>query len=288
MAFGSGFEFPHSNYYDDDLRELLEKVKIMLDEYNMLVTRFSEIETEFTDMKAQFEVLSKKVDDVYNYIDDVIDERISKEIASIRAEIEAFTAYVNAKLSAFDDAIEATNKYILVVEEQSANYTNAKVEELKLEMLISFNELSERLASEIDRLQKEIEAIGALDVYDPMKGYRVKFEEALIDVFYGLGRIHGLTDAQYAALRLTNDEYAEKHLTNNEYYLRAELRLIDHEKKYSSITGKLEDVSNIDSWQSVTRYGTISNNDYAGLELSNDAYALLNMTNFYYMTQFTG
>ena len=42
MSYTS-FDFPHTHYYDSDLREVLAKLKLLLDDYNKLVNGLAEL-----------------------------------------------------------------------------------------------------------------------------------------------------------------------------------------------------------------------------------------------------
>lgn len=259
------FEFPHTHYHDDDLRELVKIVTQLVNEYNGVFEMYEKLTKEFEAIKSDFTTMSEEF------------KTMQSAFADMSAELNVFEISVREQL----DNVRTS---LAVVFENSKTYTDTKVAIATAEMRDELHDVATAIYSEINRLKNLIVSIETV-VYSPVDGNYVSFATAISQLYYLANFTHGINNAQYAELNLTNAEYAGLLLTNNEYFAKG-ARLLHDNKIYAPTTGEKTDHANAIGLFVTGQLNTITNAFYAEKSLTNAEYEALNMTNYFYMASY--
>lgn len=219
----TNFDFPHTHYYESDLRELIAFYKELQDKYNGLVADIQALKDWKEQHEGEYEELLRRVGVIENEINDfeaeverkfdelsrALDQRFENLSAEIRQELADTITEINRQFNALKADIEA------------------QIEQMKLEI----NELTFELAKAIANFR--IEMVDYLDerfdlfiqslpdyehliVHNPVRGEDTTVQVALDDL-YAMFNVFGLTAAEFDSLKLTCEEFDAKELTAHEF-----------------------------------------------------------------------
>lgn len=258
-------EFPNTNYYDTDLKELICMYKKLLGEYQLLVKGFEE--------------LKNQVDNLYAYVDDEIQKALDKTIQELNAKMKSLEEQISIltnQINTFET--DVNNRFD--IERQR---TDMNISALKSEMLGEIGKLALDVADEIDKLRKEIAEIEISmgKIYNPTSAKQDTIENTIFEVWQA-ARVHALTASQYDALCLTAKEYDDKMLTANTYAVAAQLKLVPL-KVFNPYTGNIDTLQNaINTAAIMGETNPMTASEYANLHLSADAYKAFDITSQQY------
>lgn len=219
----TGFDFPHTHYYDSDLREVLDKLKFLLKEYDGLVADIAELNEWRQTHQGEYEELVRRTTAVENEID-TFEQRVTEMFAeldrAIHEDFEELKAETRAEL---DETIEEFKAmYEQLKREIEIDVANMKYEigqlSLKLRQAITdFRvEMVEYVNERFDLFIQNLPDYEKLIVRNPVTGTQTTVQQALDDL-YGSFNVFGLTARQFDSLELTAQEFDNYGLTAHEF-----------------------------------------------------------------------
>lgn len=219
----TGFDFPHTHYYDSDLREVLDKLKFLLKEYDGLVADIAELNEWRQTHQGEYEELVRRVTAVENEID-TFEQRVTEMFAeldrAIHEDFEELKAETRAEL---DETIEEFKvMYEQLKREIEIDVANMKYEigQLSLELrqaITDFRvEMVEYVNERFDLFIQNLPDYEKLIIRNPVTGLQTTVQQALDDL-YGSFNVFGLTARQFDSLELTAQEFDNYGLTAHEF-----------------------------------------------------------------------
>lgn len=260
MGFAN-FEFPHSSYYDSDLRELIDMYKRLTTDYSTIL--------------STVEQLDNKVSELYNYVDSEIASRLAAALSEINAQIAAINELLNVqeqKITELTDSVNARFDSERAITESEINELRVSVTNEIAQLAIDFGGELAELWDYVNKLQFTMPPI-----YNPVKGYKTDIEQAVRDAWNAL-RVHGYTVARYSAIAPTVDDYSNMAMSATDYATRAQL-IIEPLRVVQPLNGSLTTVGNAVLTAAVigaTDPLTVS--EYAALALTAEEYTAKNVT----------
>ena len=265
-------EFPNSDFYDSDLREIvtyLQTIRKKMDKYDKVIA-------ELLEGLGRLDAIEKDVATLKQCCTEV-----REEINSINSEIDR----MEQDISSLDTVTTDLLLRVGTLEEQVVNvfnYVDARFEELLAIhkedfylLLLKLNQAKAQLQAEIDELNVRLNAIDT-NVYNPWIGRRVTQQENEEYTYNHLAD-ECLTAGEYASLGYSADEYAELGATSNEYqeFGKTKLRF---RWVFSPVYGFRQEINNV--LCSIVNFlaGTMSSEQYASLDLTAEEYAEMQLT----------
>lgn len=278
MSYTS-FDFPHTHFYDSDLRELLGMCKKLMDDYEKLVADINSLNEWRIAHTKDYENLLVKMVELKNDIEQ-FEEDINTEFEQLKEE----------QKKEFDKLINEVNTYLAEVKVEISK----EIERLRIEVndaiaqinsLLQANNEYIRLYVE-NRLQKFIDdlpEILTVMVYNPYRGEVTDIQTVINDI-YSVAAIWGLTALQYDSLGLTASEYDALDLTAQEYdTLGYKLLYKDpNYHMYSPFTGEYVTVQTVIMELAHLHMGGVTAEYYDELELTAEEYDNKELTAFQY------
>lgn len=246
-----------------DFRETLESWRETIEQLQEALTTIDAFDARITRLEEAVEVLNpliNKVEDIEKSIADLYkadsdtNQRIDNIIVNYELVLEEF-ARLQALLPEFLKLAE--------------NYTDREVEKLFIKFKVEINRIDEAI-EELRRLRPE-------ELLNPVRA-TVNDLQKSYDLAYADMRDDALTNEQLGELGLTNNELAALDFTNLNFALHSRT-LLKWDYVFAPISGIKKSVSNALSEVVTFILGTLSNTQYAALDLTNDEYAALNLTN---------
>lgn len=211
MSYTSN-DFPHTHFYDTDLRELISMYKNLTSEYADIVKWMEENYKDYKEILEKTQHLEAEVNKRIEAIAKQI-QHIDEELAKAKAELNSqFQIEVNKLNNQFDTL---TGEVLIKLTDMQIQLNN-------------FNTyLANELAKNNDKVYKHIDVLFTefvnnlpdyedLIVYNPVRGEMTNVQTAINDLYAALN-VFALTALQYDTLGLTADEYDSYHLTAWEY-----------------------------------------------------------------------
>ena len=219
----TGFDFPHTHYYDSDLREVLDKLKFLLKEYDGLVADIAELNEWRQTHQGEYEELVRRVTAVENEIN-TFEQRVTDMFAELdRAIHEDFEELKRETRQELDETIEEFKAmYEQLKREIEIDVANMKYEigQLALELrraITDFRvEMVEYVNEQFDLFIQNLPDYEKLIVRNPVTGTQTTVQQALDDL-YGSFNVFGLTARQFDSLELTAQEFDNYGLTAHEF-----------------------------------------------------------------------
>ena len=204
MSYTS-YDFPHTHFYDSDLRELISMYEKLVNEYdslvawrnqheadyNSLLLRVGKLENEIDTFEAQIESQFEELKEgLENYIFNEIHEALEQlivELGQIRAELVELRNDLTSEILKVNASIRAHDTIL-------RTWVNARLQEF------------------ID----SIPDLTTVNVWNPIKGRITSIQEAVNDL-YTLARPNGLTAGEYDAMQLTAAQYDALDISTFDY-----------------------------------------------------------------------
>ena len=254
-------EFPNTNYYDSDLKELIALYKKLLAEYDTLVSGFEE--------------LKNSVDNLFLYVDDEIAKSLDKTISEVNARMNSIEEEIQVQQERISSLTEEINTRFIAERE----YTNVNIAAAKMDMLGKLSELAIDIGNEIADIRKELSEIEVTmgKINNPTTAEEDTIENTINDVWEA-NRVHSLTAARYDSLCFTAEEYDNKRITANDYAISAELILIPM-KVFNPYTGEIDSLQNaINTSSIIGQTNPITAQEYLDLHITSDEYEAFDIT----------
>lgn len=219
----SSFDFPHTHFYDSDLREVLAKLKFLLDEYDKLVNDIADLNEWREQHQGEYEELVRRVEGIENEIN-TFETRITELFAELdRALHEDFEELKAETEQELDETIEEFKvMYEQLRRQIEIDIANMKYEisQLALELRMAIanfrDEMIEYVDERFDLFIQSLPDYEKLIVRNPVTGTQTTVQQALDDL-YGAFNVFGLTAKQFDSLGLTAQQFDDYGLTAAEF-----------------------------------------------------------------------
>lgn len=223
----SSFDFPNTHYYNSDLREVLAKLKFLLDEYNALVNDIADLKEWRELHEDEYEELLRRVGIIENEItnfESKINQQFNELEISLQNEFEQQKADVKAELA---NALEQFKEMFDQLKVQlESDVANMKIEIRRLESYLAdqIANINQKVIAYVDdRLDDFIQHLPDYEnliVYNPIAGKQTNVQQAINDLYF-MFAIYGITAEQYDSLQLTAAEFDAKEISAKEYDMLA-------------------------------------------------------------------
>lgn len=288
MSF-SNFEFPNTNFYNSDLRELLAMYKKLVTDYDSILEQLNELKTnigsivdEYLDadlgaFKAELlTIINNEIAELENEIrqeqkkleDDMLTFKndISSSVEQLRIDIDDFEARI-------DNRVQTIANQIAQVYINMSEYKHDMAELFELQK----NEL-------VLYIQEHIAQITRLYVINPFTGAYEDVQDVLNDMAKYVTQSYGLTAQEYDDLKLRASEYDAKRITAQNYSSRGILLFFKelYLKMRNPFTGLMDYYDRIIYRLTDLHRGAYTAKEYDNLLLTADAYDALGYSAYEY------
>lgn len=242
MSFGN-FEFPNTNFYNSDLRELIAMYKKLVAEYDTI--------------KAEIDEVTKKIEEFTQYVDEIIDEKINLKLKALTSRVTMLEIEMKQVEEELDNVNLRVDEIVKDIINLGIRIDQVRVE-FKTDIAEVYIELGKYKESIDDIIQIEINKLIAyidehvtkldrLDVVNPITGEYENIQNVLDDIVDALLIGFGLTAKEYDDLELTALQYDKLVITAIQYSVRGYL-LFYRElivRMRSPFTGAIDSYENI-------------------------------------------
>lgn len=229
MSYNSN-DFPHTHFYDTDLRELISMYKHLTSEYAEIVKWMEENYKDYKEILEKTQHLEAEVNKCIEAIAKQ-NQHIDEELAKAKADLDSqFQTEINTLNNQFDTLSGQVLVKLTDMQIQLNNFNDYLVKEL--------TKNNEKVYKHIDVLFTEfvnsLPDYENLIVYNPVRGEMTNVQTAINDL-YAAFNVFGLTALQYDTLGLTATEYDSYHLTAWEYDSMGYIKLGYPDSRYYMI-----------------------------------------------------
>lgn len=242
MSFGNS-EFPNTNFYNSDLRELIAMYKKLVAEYDTI--------------KAEIDEVTKKIEEFTQYVDEIIDEKINLKLKALTSRVTMLEIEMKQVEEELDNVNLRVDEIVKDIINLGIRIDQVRVE-LKTDIAEVYIELGKYKESIDDIIQIEINKLIAyidehvtkldrLDVVNPITREYENIQNVLDDIIDALLSGFGLTAKEYDDLELTALQYDKLVITAIQYSVRGYL-LFYRElivRMRSPFTGAIDSYENI-------------------------------------------
>ena len=242
MSFGNS-EFPNTNFYNSDLRELIAMYKKLVAEYDTI--------------KAEIDEVTKKIEEFTQYVDEIIDEKINLKLKALTSRVTMLEIEMKQVEEELDNVNLRVDEIVKDIINLGIRIDQVRVE-LKTDIAEVYIELGKYKESIDDIIQIEINKLIAyidehvtkldrLDVVNPITREYENIQNVLDDIVDALLSGFGLTAKEYDDLELTALQYDKLLITAIQYSVRGYL-LFYRElivRMRSPFTGAIDSYENI-------------------------------------------
>ena len=275
-------EFPNSDYYNSDLREILRYIRKITDYLKSLDAVIEELKeglARLDAIEANVEMLIAEYGDLSTKLSALIDEVLIIEghLTSLDTSIEQ----IQAEVSVLEVRLDGVYQYI---DDKYAQLEAQYREDFSI-LLNKINQIKVNLESEIEELRRRVNEIDT-SVYNSWMAKVVGPQENQ-DFTYNHLADECLTAEQYLTLGLSASEYATLDISSRDYQEFGKTKT-HFNWVWSPVYGCKQTVHNV--IDSVVNFlcGTLTATAYAGLDLSADDYSALDLTAEEYLKYPTG
>lgn len=275
MAFNH--EYPYTDPYRANADWLLHKVKEFgetldswketidaltealkeLEDYDKRITALENLTADYNQVKARVAALESGLTEAF------------KEIGETNTRIDNITIDYDLVLEELERLASLFKVYL----KEANDYTDLKISKISLDFY-----------SEVLDLQRQIDELRELrpeELINPVRFTKNGLQKSY-NLAYADMRDDALTNSQYAELGLTNSQYAAYGFTNLNFALHSRT-LFKWDYVFGAVSGIKKAISNALSEVVTFIVGTMTNDQYAALDLTNDEYAALDLTNEEYL-----
>lgn len=269
MSFGN-CEFPNTNFYNSDLRELIGMYKKLVAEYDTI--------------KSEIDDCAKKIDEFTQYVDDIIGERIDNKLRALTSRVallEYEMQIVEGKLSdanlRIDDVADSVVQLSIKVDQIKAEL-KTDIAEVYIEFGKYKESIDDIIQIEVNKLiqyiDEKVTKLDRLDVVNPITGVYENIQNVLDDIVDALLSGFGLTAKEYDDLELTALQYDKLGITAIQYSVRGYLLFYREliTRMRSPFTGAMDSYENIIYSLADLHKNCLTANEYDEKELTAQVY----------------
>jgi len=279
MAF-QNFEFPHTSFYDSDLRELLKMYKELLETY--------------TSLKETIDGLYEYVENVKSEIDLYVKEATEKALQDIRAEVTSIINQLNdqlEKILALEKQVNINLQDIasLFAEiDKTNNDINTKIAKVYNDFAEYKDSIDGIIDSKVQYLEEyindHITKIDRLYLINPITGKYEDIQTILNQLAEYTFEGFGLTAQEYDDLNLTANEYDSQLITALNYSTRGYFvffKLIQLRMR-NPFTGLISSYEDVIYTLTELHKNALTANEYDKLDLEAEVYDNKSITAYIY------
>lgn len=218
MSF-SNFEFPNTNFYNSDLRELIAM-------YKELLANYSEIKSEIDEAIQKINEFSQYIDEEIAKIADAKLSALSSRVTMLETEMIEVDNRLDSVDVEIDDIVSTISVLMIRLDKYSSEF-KADIAEVynvfgeykeSIDKLIDYE--IQRLVNYID---EHVTKIDRLYVVNPLTGKYEGIQEVLDSICENLLAGFGITAQEYDDLKLTAIQYDVRRIKAMEYSSRGYL-----------------------------------------------------------------
>ena len=288
MSFAN-FEFPNTNFYDSDLRELISMYKKLVKEYDDILKQLNELKTnigsivdEYLDadlgaFKAEvLTIINNEITELENEIHEE-QKKLEDDMAKFKNDISSAVEQLRIDINNFETKVN--NRVQTIANQISQVYID--MAEYKHEMAELFELQKNEL---ILYIQEHVAQITRLYVTNPFTGAYEDIQTVLDDIARYVTQSYGLTAQEYDDLQLRASEYDAKRITAQNYSSRGILLFFKelYLKMRSPFTGFMDYYDRIIYQLADLHRGAYTAEEYDKLLLTADDYDELGITAYKY------
>lgn len=241
-------QFPHTNYHDTDLRELIELYKKLVDEYQGTLSTITEVNDRLTKYESN----------VPHYVRFLMDEEIQKyitackneklqlssqikmlenDINDVRTKLEREVRSLIADDNALADEIREYRKEFL----NTLEVYDRKFSEMRLMILASSSKDKQTLERAIADMKKTVADIpkSELPVFNPIKVANDSINGAINDIYnIALNRLGFTAIAWHKTTHITAQYFKDSDIGAMTYWMYGTTELGAHNMMFSPVSGK--------------------------------------------------
>lgn len=274
-------EFPNSDYYDSDLREILRYIREVVAYMHTWDVTVEELKADIATLDQIGEDVSTLKVKVSNL--ETLTNKLKSDVQFIMQnlnEINGWREVTDGKLRILGTRITNLKIYVDDMDNVLMADYNQKFTIFNLKMKQMQTELMGYITGIIERMEYMIEHLSS-DVYDPIRAERILFDQNNKNIYADL-RVGGITECNFAELGLTEEEIQEYELTQYDwafnsnyffkhYYIHSPVRGIKM-SPYQALSDVLTFVCS-----------TMTEEQFEALNLTEEEFEALNLTHREYL-----
>lgn len=240
-------EFPHTNYHDTDLRELIELYKKLVDEYDGTLSAINEVNYRLSSYESNIPHYVRFLmdEEIKKYITACKNEKLQLEaqikmlendINDVRSKLEREVRSLIADDNALADEIKEYRKEFL----NTLEVYDRKFSEMRLMILASSSKDRQMLEKAIADMKKTVADIpkSELPVFNPIKVENDTINGAINDIYnIAINRL-GFTAIAWHKAHLTAQYFKDSNISAMTYWMYGSLELGVHNMMFSPVSGR--------------------------------------------------
>lgn len=274
-------EFPNSDFYKSDLREILTYMKEFenkLTHYDDVIARLEEAIKDISDMQSDILALQEATSDLPEIRQNI--HELQRDVKGVINEINR----VDARLDEVNLMVENINKRFTDVYtyiDGKVKYLLAVINEDYLELVTLITQVGDELQRQINDIKKRLDEIDT-SVLNPWHSEKGRISQDRNNEFIYLDLADKCPTAQeYSELGLTAQEYADIGLKARQY-ARNGRHWLHLDWVFDPITGVKQQISNVLTSIVDNLKHTYTADAYAGTGLTAQEYADFGVTAYQY------
>lgn len=242
MSF-SNFEFPNTNFYNSDLRELIAMYKKLVEDYSTI--------------KAEIDEVTTKINEFTQYVDEKIEEAVglklkalTSRVTMLEVEMKEVESELNDMNLRVDDIVQNITKLSIKIDLVKSEL-KSDVAEIYIEFGKYKESVDDIIQIEVNKLisyiDEHVTKLDRLDVVNPITGVYENVQNVLNDICDSLLSGFGITAQEYDSLALTALQYDKMLITAIQYSSRGYLIFYKEliARMRSPFSGEVDTYSNI-------------------------------------------
>lgn len=240
-------EFPHTNYHDTDLRELIELYKKLVDEYDGTLSAINEVNYRLSSYESNIPHYVRFLmdEEIKKYITACKNEKLQLEaqikmlendINDVRSKLEREVRSLIADDNALADEIKEYRKEFL----NTLEVYDRKFSEMRLMILASSSKDRQMLEKAIADMKKTVADIpkSELPVFNPIKVENDTINGAINDIYnIAINRL-GFTAIAWHKAHITAQYFKDSNMSAMTYWMYGSIELGVHNMMFSPVSGR--------------------------------------------------
>lgn len=283
MSF-ENWEFPHTNYYGSDLRELLRMYK--------------ELTEQYAGIKSEIDTAIETINNFDSIIDEKIKSAIENNLLAMQKSLERLESdmrklevdYKEFKLDTTADiqlALDNISELKRDIQNEINNIRFDMNDILRLfaEYKDSLNDIFDMKINEmIQYINEVVTKLERLNVVNPFDGTYVDIQIVLDQICHYLVYGFGLTAQEYDDMKLKASEYDNLMLSASAYSMKGFFMFFEHFylRMRSPFTGLMDTYANIINNMIALHKKALTADIYDSLQYTAEGYGLLGIDAYHY------
>lgn len=240
-------EFPHTNYHNTDLRELIELYKKLVDEYDGTLSAINEVNYRLSSYESNIPHYVRFLmdEEIKKYITACKNEKLQLEaqikmlendINDVRSKLEREVRSLIADDNALADEIKEYRKEFL----NTLEVYDRKFSEMRLMILARSSKDRQMLEKAIADMKKTVADIpkSELPVFNPIKVENDTINGAINDIYnIAINRL-GFTAIAWHKAHITAQYFKDSNISAMTYWMYGSIELGVHNMMFSPVSGR--------------------------------------------------